>query len=79
MSYTDLGGWCKDQFILDKVLSNAPICQWLKPEKRKEFLAFLATETCSANSIPNQESSRVTQKWRRNDLIGFVDMRGDKL
>ena len=48
MSYTDLGEWCKEQFKLDKVPSNAVICQWLKPEKRKELLAFLATETCSA-------------------------------
>ena len=48
MSYTDLGEWCKEQFKLDKVPSNAVICQWLKQEKRKELLAFLATETCSA-------------------------------
>ncbi len=27
MSYTDLGGWCKEQFKLDKVPSNALICQ----------------------------------------------------
>ena len=27
MSYTDLGEWCKEQFKLDKVPSNALICQ----------------------------------------------------
>ncbi len=47
MSYTDLGEWCKEQYKLDKAPSNAVICQWLKPDKRKELLE-LARETCSA-------------------------------
>ena len=48
MSYTDLGEWYKEQYKLDKAPSNAVICQWLKPEKRKELLQFLAKETCAA-------------------------------
>ena len=48
MTYAELGEWCKGQFKLEKAPSNGVICQWLKPEKRKELLEWLQKETCSA-------------------------------
>ena len=48
MTYTDLGEWCKEKFKLEKAPSNAVICQWLKPDKRRELLEFMEVETCAA-------------------------------
>ena len=44
MTYTDLGERCKEKFKIENAPSNAVICQWLKPDRRKELLEFMEVQ-----------------------------------
>ena len=81
MTYDQLGDWCKDEFKLSKSPSNAALCAWLKPDKRKQLIEMLANETSAAKLAakcnykpdhPDMESELFSWFRNREQRKGFI-------